>query len=76
MSTREQVNARCQAPAVARGVVLRVVEVMGSEALAFGAFVLLARLLLSDQFGVVTLATLFIMTAQLVLQKGLPEELV
>ena len=55
---------------------MRVVEVMGSEALAFGAFVLLARLLLSDQFGVVTLATLFIMTAQLVLQKGLPEALV
>ena len=62
--------------AVARGVVWRVVEVMGSEVLAFGAFVLLARLLLPEHFGVVSQATLFVLTAQLVLQQGLPEALV
>ncbi|MGI9509491.1 MAG: lipopolysaccharide biosynthesis protein [Geminicoccaceae bacterium] len=62
--------------AVARGVIWRVVEVMGTEVLAFGAFIMLARLLLPDEFGVVAQATLFILTAQLVLQQGLPEALV
>ena len=62
--------------AVVRGVFWRVIEVMGSEILAFGAFVLLARLLMPDHFGVVSQATLFVMTAQLLLQQGLPEALV
>ena len=62
--------------AVARGVLWRVLEVAGTEVLAFGAFVLLARLLLPDQFGVVSQATIFILTAQLILQQGLPEALV
>ncbi|MEM9624704.1 MAG: lipopolysaccharide biosynthesis protein [Pseudomonadota bacterium] len=62
--------------AVARGVVWRVVEVMGSEVLVFGSFVLLARLLVPEHFGIVSQATLFILTAQLLLQQGLPEALV
>lgn len=62
--------------AVVRGVFWRVVEVIGSEILAFGAFVLLARLLMPDHFGVVSQATLFILSAQLLLQQGLPEALV
>lgn len=62
--------------AVARGVVWRVIEVMGSEALAFGSFILLARLLVPEDFGVVSQATLVILSAQLVLETGLPEALV
>jgi len=69
-------SADVSGQAVFRGVLWRVIEVMGSEVLAFGAFVLLARLLLPDHFGVVSQATLFILTAQLVLQQGLPEALV
>lgn len=61
---------------VAKGVVWRVVEVIGSEVLAFGSFIIMARLLLPEDFGVVSQAALFILTLQLVLQQGLPEALV
>lgn len=61
---------------VAKGVMWRVMEVVGSEALAFGSFVVLARLLIPEDFGVVSQATLLILTTQLVLQQGLPEALV
>ena len=61
---------------VAKGVMWRVIEVVGSEALAFGSFVVLARLLIPEDFGVVSQATLLIMMTQLVLQQGLPEALV
>jgi PST family polysaccharide transporter len=51
-------------------------EVCGSEALAFGSFIVLARLLAPADFGIVSQATLMVMGAQLVLQQGLPEALV
>lgn len=61
---------------VARGVLWRITEVFGTEVLAFATFVLLARLLAPDDFGLVSQASLFILTAQLMLQQGFPEALV
>ncbi len=61
---------------VAKGVMWRVMEVVGSETLAFGSFVVLAWLLIPEDFGVVSQATLLIVTMQLVLHQGLPEALV
>ena len=61
---------------VARGVIWRVTEVCGTEVLAFATFVLLARLLAPDDFGLVSQASLFILTTQLILQQGFPEALV
>lgn len=67
---------KIESETVARGVIWRVTEVFGTEVLAFGTFVLLARLLAPDDFGVVAQASLFILTVQLVLQQGFPEALV
>lgn len=72
MGGAEKVNGAT----VARGVIWRVMEVSGTEVLAFASFVLLARLLTPDDFGVVSQASLFILTVQLVLQQGFPEALV
>jgi len=72
MGGAEKVNGAT----VARGVIWRVMEVSGTEVLAFASFVLLARLLTPDDFGVVSQASLFILTIQLILQQGFPEALV
>ncbi|MDH3661874.1 MAG: lipopolysaccharide biosynthesis protein [Alphaproteobacteria bacterium] len=61
---------------IARGAVWRIVEVMGAEIFAFGAFIISARLLLPTEVGIVAQATLFIMTAQLLLHQGLGEALI
>lgn len=67
------VHARRQ---IAQGAVWRIVEVMGAEVFAFGAFIISARLLLPNEVGIVAQATLFIMTAQLLLHQGLGEALI
>lgn len=67
---------KVQGDSVAKGVIWRVTEVAGTEVLAFASFVLLARLLAPDDFGVVSQASLFILTVQLILQHGFPEALV
>lgn len=61
---------------IARGAVWRIVEVMGAEIFAFAAFIISARLLLPSEVGIVAQATLFIMTAQLILHQGLGEALI
>lgn len=61
---------------IARGAVWRVVEVMGAEIFAFGAFIISARLLLPNEVGTVAIATLFILTAQMLLHQGLGEALI
>ncbi len=61
---------------IARGAVWRLVEVMGAEVFAFGAFIISARLLLPAEVGIVALATLLIMTGQLILHQGLGEALI
>ncbi|MGI9490072.1 MAG: lipopolysaccharide biosynthesis protein [Geminicoccaceae bacterium] len=61
---------------IARGAAWRLVEVMGAEVFAFGAFIISARLLLPTEVGIVAQATLLIMTGQLILHQGLGEALI
>lgn len=61
---------------IAKGAFWRVIEVVGAEFFAFGAFIISARLLLPSEVGVIAQATLFIMTAQMILQQGFGEALI
>ncbi len=61
---------------IAQGAAWRVIEVMGAEVFAFGAFIISARLLLPNEVGIVAQATLLIMTAQMLLQQGFGEALI
>jgi O-antigen/teichoic acid export membrane protein len=61
---------------VKRGIFWRLVEVVGAEFLAFCSFLVLTWLLAPEHFGVVALATISLMLAQLVLHQGIGEALV
>ncbi|MGI9503247.1 MAG: lipopolysaccharide biosynthesis protein, partial [Geminicoccaceae bacterium] len=61
---------------IKRGILWRLVEVVGAEFFAFCSFLVLTWLLAPEHFGVVALATMFIMVAQLVLYQGIGEALV
>ncbi|MGI9493375.1 MAG: lipopolysaccharide biosynthesis protein [Geminicoccaceae bacterium] len=61
---------------IAKGAVWRVIEVMGAEFFAFAAFIISARLLMPSEVGVVAQATLFVLTAQMLLHQGLGEALI
>lgn len=58
------------------GIIWRIIEVIGAEFFAFCSFLVLTRLLAPEHFGVVALATMLIMVAQLVLYQGVGEALV
>lgn len=58
------------------GIVWRVVEVIGAEFFAFCSFLILTRLLAPEHFGVIALATIFTMVAQLILFQGIGEALI
>jgi PST family polysaccharide transporter len=58
------------------GIVWRLIEVVGAEFFAFCSFLVLTRLLAPEHFGVVALATILILVAQLVLFQGVGEALV
>ncbi|MEM7045043.1 MAG: lipopolysaccharide biosynthesis protein [Pseudomonadota bacterium] len=58
------------------GIVWRLIEVVGAEFFAFCSFLLLTRLLAPEHFGIVALATILILVAQLVLYQGVGEALV
>ncbi len=58
------------------GVIWRLIEVVGAEFFAFCSFLVLTRLLAPEHFGVVALATILILVAQLVLFQGVGEALV
>ena len=58
------------------GVIWRTIEVVGAEFFAFCSFLILTRLLAPEHFGVVALATMLILVAQLVLYQGVGEALV
>lgn len=61
---------------IKRGILWRMAEVVGAEFFAFCSFLVLTWLLAPEQFGVVALATMLIMVAQLVLYQGIGEALV
>ncbi|MEZ5930912.1 MAG: lipopolysaccharide biosynthesis protein [Alphaproteobacteria bacterium] len=58
------------------GIIWRLIEVVGAEFFAFCSFLVLTRLLAPEHFGVVALATILILVAQLVLFQGVGEALV
>ena len=58
------------------GIIWRLIEVVGAEFFAFCSFLILTRLLAPEHFGVVALATILILVAQLVLFQGVGEALV
>ncbi|MGI9435659.1 MAG: oligosaccharide flippase family protein, partial [Geminicoccaceae bacterium] len=58
------------------GIFWRIVEVIGAEFFAFCSFLLLTRLLAPEHFGVVALATMLILIAQIILYQGVGEALV
>lgn len=58
------------------GIIWRLIEVVGAEFFAFCSFLVLTRLLAPEHFGVVALATILIMIAQLILFQGVGEALV
>lgn len=59
-----------------RGAVWRAIETAGSEGLSFAVFVVLARLLVPEDFGLVALASSIVLSLQCLLQFGLPESLI
>lgn len=61
---------------VARSAFWRMAEAVGGEGLALLLFVVLARLLAPEHFGVVSLAGVLIMGGQVILQQGIPGALI
>ena len=59
-----------------KSVAWRTLETAGSEGLSFLMFVVMARLLMPEDFGLVALASSIVMSLQCLLQFGLPEALI
>src|ERR687886_1237101 len=60
----------------ARGVLWSLVEYGGGEGISFVVFLVLARLVAPESFGVVALAGVFIMLVQVFLWQGFPDAIV
>jgi len=63
-------------PRVARGLTWTIVELWGRQALNLVVFIILARLLVPVDFGLVALATVFVALAQVVVDQGLGDALI
>lgn len=61
---------------VTRSAAWRAVEMAGSEALSFLIFLVMARLLVPEEFGVVAIAGAIVQVAAVVLHRGLPDALI
>jgi len=61
---------------VANSAVWRAIEMAGSEGLSFLVFVVMARLLVPEDFGVVAIAGAIIQLGAVLLHKGLPDALI
>jgi len=61
---------------VARGLAWTLVDHWGSQLFNLAVFVLLARLLIPDDFGLVALAAVFVAFAQLIVDQGLGDALI
>ena len=60
----------------ARGLTWTMVQTWGGQALSLVVFIILARLLTPDDFGLVALAAVFVALAQLVVDQGLGDALI
>ncbi len=58
------------------GIIWRIIEIVGAEFFAFCSFLILTRLLAPEHFGVIALATILVLIAQLVLSQGVGEALI
>lgn len=63
-------------PRVARGLTWTVVDTWGRQAINLAVFIVLARLLTEDAFGIVALAAVFVALAQVVVDQGLGDALI
>lgn len=61
---------------VARGLTWTILDTWGRQALNLAVFVILARLLAPEDFGVVALAAVFVALAQLIVDQGLGDALI
>jgi O-antigen/teichoic acid export membrane protein len=61
---------------VARSAAWRAVEMAGSEGISFLSFLVMARLLVPEEFGVVAIAGAIVQLAAVVLHRGLPDALI
>lgn len=61
---------------VASGLTWTMVHTWGGQALSLVVFVILARLLVPEEFGLVALATVFVALAQLIVDQGLGDALI
>ena len=61
---------------VTRSALWRAVEMAGSEGLSFLIFLVMARLLVPEEFGVVAIAGAIVQVAAVVLHRGLPDALI
>ncbi|MEZ5826494.1 MAG: lipopolysaccharide biosynthesis protein [Geminicoccaceae bacterium] len=61
---------------VARNALWRFLEISGAELISFGFMVLLARILMPDDFGIIAMATGMILIAQSVVFHGLAEQVI
>jgi O-antigen/teichoic acid export membrane protein len=61
---------------VARGLTWTIVDIWGKQALNLVVFIVLARLLVPDDFGLVALAGVFVALAQLLVDQGLGDALI
>lgn len=61
---------------IKHGIIWRIIEVVGTQFFSFCSFLILTRLLTPEHFGVVALATIFILVSQLILSQGVGEALI
>ncbi len=73
---RRQHERMFQVNQIKIGIVWRIIEVVGAEFFAFCSFLILTRLLAPEHFGVIALATILVLIAQLILSQGVGEALI
>ncbi len=69
-------SAQADSDVVARSAIWRIVEASGAEIFSFGIMIVLARLLLPDDYGLVAIATVIVMGGQMLLYHGFAEAII
>jgi PST family polysaccharide transporter len=69
-------SAEASSDTVARSAVWRIIEASGTELLSFVIMIILARLLLPDDYGLVAIATVLVMGGQMLLYHGFAEAII
>jgi len=72
----QQANSQTGTDVVARSAIWRIIEASGAEFFSFGIMIVLARLLLPDDYGLVAIATVIVMGGQMLLYHGFAEAII